>query len=94
MRYSVSDTAEYGDYVTGPRIITAETKKEMKRVLTEIQDGTFAKNWMAENQKKGRKDFLHMRELGAAHQLEKVGEKLRSMMPWIAKNKLVDQSKN
>jgi ketol-acid reductoisomerase len=94
MRYSVSDTAEYGDYVSGPRIVNEQTKKEMKRVLAEIQDGTFAKNWMAENQKKGRKDFLRMREQGAAHQLEKVGEKLRSMMPWIAKNRLVDKSKN
>jgi ketol-acid reductoisomerase len=94
MRYSVSDTAEYGDYVTGPRIITDQTKKEMKKVLAEIQDGTFARNWMAENQTKGRKDFLMMREQGAAHQLEKVGEKLRSMMPWIAKNRLVDKSKN
>jgi ketol-acid reductoisomerase len=94
MRYSVSDTAEYGDYVTGPRIITEQTKKEMKKVLAEIQDGTFAKNWMAENQVKGRKDFLKMREQGAAHQLEKVGEKLRSMMPWISKNRLVDKSKN
>ena len=93
MRYSVSDTAEYGDYMVGPRIITDRTKKEMKKVLAEIQNGTFAKNWMAEN-RKGRKDFLRMRESGAAHQLEKVGEKLRAMMPWIAKNRLVDKSKN
>jgi len=93
MRYSVSDTAEYGDYMVGPRIITDRTKKEMKKVLAEIQNGTFAKNWMAEN-RKGRKDFLRMRESGAAHQLEKVGEKLRSMMPWIAKNRLVDKSRN
>jgi ketol-acid reductoisomerase len=94
MRYSVSDTAEYGDYVTGPRIITEQTKKEMKRVLKEIQDGTFAKNWMAENQQKGRKDFMTMREKGADHQLEKVGEKLRAMMPWISRNRMVDKSKN
>ncbi len=93
MRYSVSDTAEYGDYVSGPRMITAETKKEMKRVLAEIQSGKFAKDWMAEN-RSGRKEFLRMREAGAKHQLETVGEKLRSMMPWIAKNRLVDKSKN
>jgi ketol-acid reductoisomerase len=93
MRYSVSDTAEYGDYMVGPRIINDKTKKEMKKVLSEIQKGEFAKKWMAEN-KSGRKDFLRMRETGAAHQLEKVGEKLRSMMPWIAKNRLVDKSKN
>src|SRR5208337_129217 len=93
MRYSVSDTAEYGDYMVGPRIINKNTKKEMKKVLSEIQKGEFARKWMAEN-KSGRKDFLRMREEGAAHQLEKVGEKLRSMMPWIAKNRLVDKSKN
>jgi ketol-acid reductoisomerase len=93
MRYSVSDTAEYGDYVSGPRIVNAETKKEMKRVLAEIQNGKFAKDWIAEN-KAGRKKFLGMREAGAKHQLETVGEKLRSMMPWIAKNRLVDKSKN
>jgi len=93
MRYSVSDTAEYGDYTSGPRVITAETKKEMKRILADIQNGKFAKEWMDENAK-GRKAFLHMREEGAAHQLEKVGEKLRSMMPWIAKNRMVDKSRN
>jgi ketol-acid reductoisomerase len=93
MRYSVSDTAEYGDYMVGPRIINANTKKEMKKVLSEIQKGEFAKKWMAEN-KSGRRNFLQMRETGSAHQLEKVGEKLRSMMPWIAKNRLVDKSKN
>jgi ketol-acid reductoisomerase len=93
MRYSVSDTAEYGDYMVGPRIINEKTKKEMKKVLSEIQSGEFAKKWMAEN-RSGRKDFLRMREKGAAHQLEKVGERLRSMMPWIAKNRLVDKSKN
>jgi ketol-acid reductoisomerase len=65
----------------------------MKKVLSEIQSGEFAKNWMAEN-RGGRKGFLRMRETGAAPQLEKVGEKLRSMMPWIAKNRLVDKSKN
>ncbi len=93
MRYSVSDTAEYGDYVSGPRIVNDKTKKEMKKVLKEIQNGKFARDWMAEN-KNGRKKFLAMREAGADHQLERVGEKLRAMMPWIAKNRLVDKSKN
>jgi ketol-acid reductoisomerase len=93
MRYSVSDTAEYGDYVSGPRVITDKTKKEMKKILSDIQGGRFAKQWMAEN-KSGRGEFLRMREAGTTHQMEKVGEKLRSMMPWIAKNRLVDKSRN
>ena len=93
MRYSVSDTAEYGDYVSGPRVITDKTKKEMKRILSDIQSGKFAKQWMAEN-KAGRKAFLAMWEAGAKHQLEEVGAKLRAMMPWIARNRLVDRSKN
>ncbi|MDP4088407.1 MAG: ketol-acid reductoisomerase [Bacillota bacterium] len=87
MRYSISDTAEYGDYVTGSRIITAETKKEMKKVLTEIQNGTFAKNWLLENQV-GRPFFNSMRRLEAEHQVEKVGKELRKMMPWLNKNKV------
>ncbi len=93
MRYSVSDTAEYGDYVSGPRVIGPQVKAEMKRILSEIQDGSFAKRWMEEN-KTGRKEFLRMREEASKHQLEEVGKKLRSMMPWIEKNKLVDKSKN
>ena len=82
MRYSISDTAEYGDYVTGSRIITAETKKEMKKVLTEIQDGTFARNWIAENQV-NRPHFLAMRRIESEHQVEKVGGELRKMMTWL-----------
>ena len=93
MRYSVSDTAEYGDYMVGPRIINGQTKKEMKKVLSEIQNGEFARKWMAEN-KSGRKDFLRMREAGRRAPAGEGGEKLRSMMPWIAKNRLVDKSKN
>jgi ketol-acid reductoisomerase len=93
MRYSVSDTAEYGDYVSGPRVVDKRTKKVMKKILTEIQNGTFARAWMAEN-KNGRGKFLAMRAAGSDHQLEKVGEKLRSMMPWIAKNRMVDKSRN
>jgi len=93
MNYSVSNTAEYGEYVTGPRIITAETKKEMKRVLDDIQSGRFARDWVLEN-KAGQPSFKATRARNAAHPIEDVGAKLRAMMPWIAKNKLVDQSKN
>lgn len=84
MRYSISDTAEYGDYVTGSRIITEETKKEMKKVLTEIQNGTFAKNWLLENQI-GRPFFNATRRIESEHQVEKVGKELRAMMPWLKK---------
>jgi ketol-acid reductoisomerase len=93
MRYSISNTAEYGDYSTGPRIITAETKKEMKRVLEDIQSGRFTRDWMLEN-KVGQASFKATRRRHAEHDIEKVGEKLRAMMPWIAKNKLVDKAKN
>ncbi len=93
MRYSVSDTAEYGDYVSGPRIITPAVKQEMKQLLNAIQDGSFARKWIGEN-KSGRKEFLAMRKEHADHQMEEVGERLRSMMPWIAKNRLVDRDKN
>jgi ketol-acid reductoisomerase len=93
MNYSVSNTAEYGEYVTGPRIVTAETKKEMKRVLDDIQFGRFARDWVLEN-KAGQPSFKATRARNAAHPIEEVGSKLRAMMPWIAKNKLVDQAKN
>jgi ketol-acid reductoisomerase len=81
MRYSVSDTAEYGDYTVGPRIITDETKKEMKKVLTEIQNGTFARNWILENQA-NRPYFNRMRAIEGEHQVNKVGAELREMMSW------------
>lgn len=84
MRYSVSDTAEYGDYCVGKRIITDETKKEMKKVLEEIQDGTFAKNWILENQA-NRPAFSATRNIEASHQIEAVGKELRSMMSWLKK---------
>ena len=87
MRYSVSDTAEYGDYMVGNRIITDETKKEMKKVLTEIQDGTFARNWLMENQV-GRPQFNAKRRIEAEHPIEKVGKELREMMSWIDTKKL------
>ena len=90
MRYSVSDTAEYGDYVTGPRIITAETKKEMKKVLTEIQNGTFARNWILENQA-NRPFFNATRKLNAEIQLEQVGADLRSKMNWGTKEEIIKE---
>ncbi len=93
MNYSISNTAEYGEYVTGPRIVTADTKAEMKRVLTDIQDGTFTRNWLLEN-KVGQVGFKATRARHNAHQIEQVGEKLRAMMPWIGKNRLVDKTRN
>jgi ketol-acid reductoisomerase len=93
MRYSISNTAEYGDYRTGPRIITPETKAEMKRVLTDIQEGRFVRDWMLEC-KAGQPSFKAIRRRNAEHEIEKVGEKLRAMMPWIAERRLVDKSKN
>lgn len=85
MRYSISDTAEYGDYCVGKRIITADTKKEMKKVLSEIQDGTFAKNWILENQC-GRMNFNARRRLESEHPIEKVGKELRALMSWSTAN--------
>ncbi len=82
MRYSVSDTAEYGDYVSGPRIITKKTRKEMKKILKEIQNGKFAKQWIAENEK-GRPFYNRVKEENSNHQIEKVGAELRKMMKWI-----------
>jgi ketol-acid reductoisomerase len=93
MNYSISNTAEYGEYVTGPRIITAETKAEMKRVLADIQSGKFTRDWMLEN-KVNQTSFKATRARHNAHQIEAVGEKLRAMMPWIGKNKLVDKARN
>lgn len=94
MRYSISNTAEYGDYVTGPRIITAETKAEMKRVLTDIQSGKFAKQFMEDRATQGKHELEQYREKHAKHPIEAVGTKLRAMMPWIAKNKMVDKAAN
>ena len=93
MNYSISNTAEYGEYVTGKKIIDSKTKEKMKEVLKDIQSGKFAKQWMDEN-KSGQKNFLKMRKELAEHPIEKVGQKLRALMPWIGKNKLVDKSKN
>jgi ketol-acid reductoisomerase len=93
MRYSISNTAEYGDYTRGPRIVTEQTKAEMKRILDDIQSGRFARDWVAECQA-GQPSFKAMRRRGAEHPIEEVGAKLRAMMPWIAKNKLVDKTRN
>jgi len=84
MRHSISDTAEYGDYVSGKRIITEDTRKEMRKILSEVQDGTFAKNWLLENQV-NRPSFNAMRKKEQSHQLEQVGKELRKMMSWINK---------
>ena len=94
MNYSISNTAEYGEYMTGKKIIDKKiTKEKMKEVLKDIQSGKFAKQWMDEN-KNGQKNLLKMRKELADHQIEKVGKKLRDLMPWIGKNKLVDKEKN
>ena len=93
MRYSISNTAEYGDYTTGPRIITSDTKAEMKRVLNDIQSGRFTRDWMLEC-KAGQPSFKATRRRNAEHPIEEVGTKLRAMMPWIAQNQLVDKEKN
>ena len=86
MRYSISDTAEYGDVTRGPRIITPTTKKQMQKILKEIQSGKFAKEWIAESES-GRAKFNELRAAGAAHQIEEVGKRLRGMMPWISAGK-------
>ena len=93
MRYSISNTAEYGDITTGPRIITSETKAEMKRVLEDIQQGRFVKNFVLDN-RAGQPELKAARKLAAAHPIEKTGAQLRAMMPWIGANKLVDKAKN
>src|SRR5947207_1981774 len=93
MNYSISNTAEYGEYMSGPRIVTAETKAEMKRVLADIQSGRFARDWMLEN-KVNQTSFKATRAKLAEHPIEEVGAKLRDMMPWIKKGALVDKTKN
>jgi ketol-acid reductoisomerase len=91
MRYSVSDTAEYGDYISGPRLIDERVREEMRKVLKEIQNGTFASRWIQENQA-GRPAFLAMRRANAKHQIEQVGKELRSMMSWL--NPVQEQSEH
>ena len=89
MRYSISNTAEFGDYITGPKIITEDTKKAMKQILSDIQDGTFAKNWLLENQV-GAPHFMAMRKRAAEHPCEKVGEELRKLYSWNDDDKLIN----
>lgn len=93
MRYSISNTAEYGDLTRGPRVINADTKQEMKRILSEVQSGEFAREFIRENQS-GAKNFEVLRKLGQQHPVEQVGAKLRDMMPWIKSNRVVDQTRN
>ena len=93
MNYSISNTAEYGEYVSGPRVVTPQTKAEMKAILSDIQSGRFVRDFMTENMT-GSASFKAMRRRTAEHPIEEVGSRLRAMMPWITKNKLVDQAKN
>lgn len=93
MRYSISNTAQYGDLTRGPRVISPEVKENMKAVLSEIQSGQFAKEWILEN-KAGRPTFDALTKRGNEHQVEVVGEKLREMMSWLGKSKIVDKEKN
>ena len=93
MNYSISNNAEYGEYVTGPRVVTEDTKNAMRQCLKDIQTGEYAKSFILEN-KAGAPTLISRHRLNAEHDIEVVGAKLRAMMPWIAKNKLVDQTKN
>jgi len=98
MRYSISNTAEFGDYTSGPKVITEETKEEMRAILKRIQSGEFAEQFMSDcrqsNDGKGGPEMKNYRELASSHPIEEVGKELRAMMPWIAQNKLVDKAKN
>ena len=93
MRYSISNTAQWGDLTRGPRVVTEETKKEMKKILREIQTGEFAKEWMLENQA-NQPAFTALTRMGQEHEIEKVGAKLREMMPWLKKTRIVDKERN
>jgi len=93
MRYSISNTAEFGDLTRGPRIVNEQTKAEMKKILAEIQSGEFAKEWMDENAAGGKR-FPELRTKAQQHQIEEVGEKLRAMMSWIGESKVIDKAKN
>ncbi len=93
MRYSISNTAQYGDLTRGPRVVTEETKKEMKKILKEIQTGEFARDWMLEN-KANKPVFGALTRMGQSHPIEEVGAKLRDMMPWLKKSRIVDKTKN
>ena len=94
MNYSISNTAEYGEYVSGPKVVGSESKEAMKKVLENIQSGNFTKEWINENKEGSNKEFHAMREKSNSHSIEEVGTKLRGMMPWIGENSLVDKEKN
>ena len=94
MNYSISNTAEYGEYVSGPEVVGSEAKESMKKILENIQSGKFVEKWMNENKQGSNKEFYTLREKSNSHQIEEVGEKLRSMMPWLGENSLVDKEKN
>ncbi len=94
MNYSISNTAEYGEYVSGPEVVGSEVKESMKKILENIQSGKFVEKWMNENKQGSNKEFYTLREKSNSHQIEEVGEKLRSMMPWLGENSLVDKEKN
>ena len=94
MNYSISNTAEYGEYVSGPEVVGSEVKESMKKILENIQSGKFVEKWMNENKQESNKEFYALREKSNSHQIEEVGEKLRSMMPWLGENSLVDKEKN
>ena len=94
MNYSISNTAEYGEYVSGPKVVGNESKEAMKKVLENIQSGNFTKEWINENKEGSNKEFHAMREKSNSHSIEEVGTKLRDMMPWIGENSLVDKEKN
>ena len=93
MRYSISNTAQYGDMTRGPVVVNDETKRRMEGLLAEVQSGAFAKEWMKEN-RNGRARFRELEDKTRAHQIEKVGAQLRGMMPWLAEGRLVDKAKN
>ena len=93
MRYSISNTAQYGDLTRGPRIVNEETRREMKRLLEEIQNGSFAKEWMLEN-RANRPVFNALTKRGQDHPIEEVGRRLRALMPWLSKGRLVDKTRN
>jgi ketol-acid reductoisomerase len=93
MRYSISTTAKYGDITRGPRVVTEQTKQEMKKILAEIQSGQFAKEWVLENLA-NRPVYNALLKRGEGHPIEEVGARLRAMMPWLKKDQLVDKSKN
>jgi len=94
MNYSISNTAEYGGYVSGPAVVGNDSKKAMKKVLENIQSGKFVKDWMNENKSGSNKEFHSMRKESSNHQIEEVGGELRNMMSWLGENKLVDKDKN